>query len=330
MWSRMKMHTENKEKLLEFYRDMKLIRRFEEKAAQLYTQAYIGGYCHLNIGEEATIVGAFSPLREDDYVVSYYREHGHAIALGTDPGAIMAELLGKDTGISKGRGGSMHLFDPEHRLWGGYGIVGGQIPLAVGMAMAVQYRQQDKVVMCVLGEGATNIGAFHESMNMAKIYNLPLLFFCINNQYAMGSTVNEASAVPLMTTKAQAYDMPAEQVDGMDLLAVRDVTQRHIEQVRETSEPHFIEAITYRFRGHSMADAARYRTQEELRQWQQRDPINTYANFLHDENVLTPELRDQIDASVEEEIERVTQFAMDSPEPDVKSLYDYVYAEDGQ
>ncbi len=326
----MKVRTEKKEQLLDFYRQMMLIRRFEEKAAQLYTQAYIGGYCHLNVGEEATVVGALSALGPDDYVVSNYREHGHALTLGSDPGAVMAELLGKETGVSRGRGGSMHLFDPEHRLYGGYGIVGGQIPLAVGMAMAVQYRGQDRVVMCLFGEGATNIGAFHESLNMAKVYRLPVLFLCVNNQYAMGSTPNEASAVPEMVTKALAYDMPAEQVDGMDLLEVRDATLRNVEQIRETGEPRFLEAITYRFRGHSMADAGRYRTQEELRRWQERDPINTFVRYLEDEGVLTQELREQIDASVEEEVERATQFAMDSPAPDVADLYKYVYAEDGQ
>lgn len=326
----MATRTENKEQLLDFYRRMVLIRLFEERAAQLYTQAHIGGYCHLNIGEEATVVGALSTVRPTDYVFTAYRDHGHALTLGSDPGAVMAELCGKETGVSKGRGGSMHLFDLEHRLYGGYGIVGGHLPLAVGAALAVQYRAEDAAVMCLFGEGATNIGAFHEALNMSKVYHLPVLWFCVNNQYAMGSRVEEDSAVPEMWMKACAYDMPAERIDGMDLFSVRETTQRIFDQVRETGEPMFIEASAYRFRGHSMADAGQYRTKEEVQEWQQRDPINLFVRRLEEEGVLDTKLREQIDASVEEEIERATQFALDSPSPEVKDLYRDVYAEDGQ
>ena len=321
---------ENKGQLLEYYRMMVLIRLFEERAAQLYTQAHIGGYCHLNIGEEATVVGALTTLQPQDYVFTAYREHGHALALGSDPGAVMAELCGKATGVSKGRGGSMHLFDLEHRLFGGYGIVGGHLPLAVGAALAVQYRGDDAVVMCLFGEGATNIGAFHEAMNMARVYHLPVVFFCVNNQYAMGATPEEDSAVAEMYRKACAYDMEAQRMDGMDLYSVRETTQRAVDRVRETGEPYFLEAITYRFRGHSMADAGRYRTQDEVREWQQRDPIQLFGRKLEEEGLLDTRARDEIQKGVEEEVERATRFALDSPTPDAGDLYKYVYTEDGE
>ena len=321
---------ENKGQLLEYYRMMVLIRLFEERAAQLYTQAHIGGYCHLNIGEEATVVGALTTLQPQDYVFTAYREHGHALALGSDPGAVMAELCGKSTGVSKGRGGSMHLFDLEHRLFGGYGIVGGHLPLAVGAALAVQYRGDDAVVMCLFGEGATNIGAFHEAMNMAKVYHLPVVFFCVNNQYAMGATPDEDSAVAEMYRKACAYDMEAQRMDGMDLYSVRETTQRAVDRVRETGEPYFLEAITYRFRGHSMADAGRYRTQDEVREWQQRDPIQLFGRKLEEEGLLDTRARDEIQKGVEEEVEHATRFALDSPTPDAGDLYKYVYTEDGE
>ncbi|MDQ3855357.1 MAG: thiamine pyrophosphate-dependent enzyme, partial [Chloroflexota bacterium] len=287
-------------------------------------------YCHLNIGEEATVVGTLSVLQDSDYVFTYYREHGHALTLGSDPGAVMAELCGKVTGVSKGRGGSMHLFDLENRLYGGYGIVGGHLPLAVGAALAVEYREQDSVVMCLFGEGATNIGAFHEALNMAKVYHLPVLFVCVNNQYAMGASINEDSAVPEMWMKACAYNIEAEQVDGMDLFRVREATQRMLDKVRQTREPLFLEAHTYRFRGHSMADAGSYRTKDEVQEWQQRDPIQLFARKLEEQGMLDSALREQIDASVQEEIERATQFALDSPSPEISDLHLYVYSEDGQ
>lgn len=324
----MAIETLNKEQLLDHYRMMVLIRRFEERAAQLYTQAHIGGYCHLNIGEEATVVGALSSVRPSDYVFTAYREHGHALALGSDPGAVMAELCGKSTGLSKGRGGSMHLFDMEHRLFGGYGIVGGHLPLAVGAALAIQYREEDGVAFCLFGEGATNIGAFHESMNMAKVYRLPLVFVCVNNQYAMGSSVAEDSAVPEMARKACAYDIPAERMDGMDLFAVRETTQRVVDRVRETGEPAFLEALTYRFRGHSMADAGRsYRTQDEILEWQQRDPIQLFGRKLEEEGALDTALRGEIEGAVDAEVERATRFALESPDPEIETLFEYVYTE---
>lgn len=321
---------ENKQQLLDNYRMMVLIRHFEERAAQLYTQAHIGGYCHLNIGEEATVVGALSTLGPKDIVFTAYRDHGHALALGSDPGAVMAELCGKATGVSKGRGGSMHLFDLEHRLYGGYGIVGGHLPLAVGAALAIQYREEDGVVMCIFGEGATNIGAFHESMNMAKVYHLPVLFFCANNQYAMGSMPEEDSAVPEMWMKACAYDMAAERIDGMDFFSVREATQRAVNRVRESREPMFLEAFTYRFRGHSMADAGRYRSQDEVREWQRRDPIQLLGRRLEEDGVLDTRTREDIEKAVDDEVERATRFALESPSPEIDDLYQYVYTEEDQ
>jgi pyruvate dehydrogenase E1 component alpha subunit len=326
----MQTRTENKQELLDMYRQMVLIRLFEEKAAELYTQAHIGGYCHLNIGEEASVVGVLSTLREDDHVFTAYREHGHAIALGSDPGAVMAELCGKSTGVSKGRGGSMHLFDKQNHLYGGWGIVGAHLPLATGAALAVDYRGEDSIVMCLFGEGATNIGSFHEALNMAKVYGLPVLWVCVNNQYAMGAAVSEDSAVPRMYMKACAYDTPGELVDGMDLFAVREATQRAVDYVREHRQPYFLETETYRFRGHSMADAGKYRTREEVQEWQQRDPIHLFAARLQEEGVLDMGLREQIDASVEEEVERITRFALESPDPDPSELMRYVYAESGE
>jgi pyruvate dehydrogenase E1 component alpha subunit len=321
---------ENKQQLLDNYRMMVLIRHFEERAAQLYTQAHIGGYCHLNIGEEATVVGALSTLGPKDIVFTAYRDHGHALALGSDPGAVMAELCGKATGVSKGRGGSMHLFDLEHRLYGGYGIVGGHLPLAVGAALAIQYREEDGVVMCIFGEGATNIGAFHESMNMAKVYHLPVLFFCANNQYAMGSMPEEDSAVPEMWMKACAYDMAAERIDGMDFFSVREATQRAVNRVRESREPMFLEAFTYRFRGHSMADAGRYRSQDEVREWQRRDPIQLLGRRLEEDGILDTRTREDVEKAVDEEVERATRFALESPSPEIDDLYQYVYTEEDQ
>jgi pyruvate dehydrogenase E1 component alpha subunit len=222
----------------------------------------------------------------------------------------------------------MHLFDMEHRLFGGYGIVGGHLPLAVGAALAIQYREEDGVAFCLFGEGATNIGAFHESMNMAKVYRLPVLFICVNNQYAMGATPEEDSAEPEIWKKAGAYNMPSERIDGMDLFAVRETTQRYADRVRETGEPAFLESFTYRFRGHSMADAGRsYRTQDEILEWQQRDPIQLFGRKLEEEGVLDTALRGEIEGAVDQEVERATRFALDSPDPEIETLFEYVYTE---
>lgn len=317
-----------KEDLLDLYYQMVLIRVFEEKVGEMYTRAKMGGYVHLNVGEEAAIVGCISALREQDYIFTSYREHGHAIARGIEPKAIMAELYGKSTGTSHGRGGSMHLFDLDRRFMGGYGIVGGQLPLAVGTALAADYTESDAITLCMFGEGATNIGAFHESLNLAKIWKLPVVFFCVNNQYGMGTSVGRASAVSEIYRKAAAYDMAGEQVNGMDVLAVREACARAYQRAREEREPTLLEAMTYRFRGHSMADPARYRSEDEVRQWRERDPIGNFQTRLQAAKVLDEEtereLRERVDRVVEESVE----FAENSPDPDPSTdLYSFVYAE---
>jgi pyruvate dehydrogenase E1 component alpha subunit len=292
----------------------------------MYTRARIGGYTHLNIGEEATVVGSAAALEPTDYLFNTYREHGHVLARGTDPGRVMAELFGKATGVARGRGGSMHLFDLERRFLGGYAIVGGHLPLAVGVGLAIDYRGTSEVVMCAFGEGATNIGAFHESLNMAKLWRLPIVFLCMNNQYAMGAAVHHDSAVTEMYRKACAYDMRAARVDGMDVLAVREVCREAVRVAREQREPSLIEAVTYRFRGHSMADPARYRTQEELQSWMARDPVLTFRRRLEEAGLITAEDVQAIADRVEREVNAAIEFAERSPDPDPSELYQDVYA----
>src|SRR6202165_664491 len=250
----------NRDLLLGMHRQMQLIRRFEERAQEQYTKAKIGGYCHLNIGEEATVVGGILALKANDWIFTSYREHGHAIARGVDPKAVMAELFGKETGTSHGRGGSMHLVDYKRRFMGGYGIVGGHLPLAVGGAWAVKYKKHDDVVFCMFGDGATNIGAFHESLNMAKVFDLPVVWFCVNNRYGMGTPVEKASAVADIYKKACAYDMESIQIDGMNLREVLLKTSEIVEKTRKDSVPRFIESLCYRFRGHSVVDPDKYRS----------------------------------------------------------------------
>ncbi len=313
--------------LIGLYREMLLIRRFEEKAAEMYQLARIGGFCHLNIGEEAAIVGTISALRPDDYVYSNYREHGHAIAKGVDPKLVMAELFGKETGTSRGRGGSMHLFSQEHRFYGGYAIVGQALPLACGTAYAIRYQERPQIVMSIFGDGATNIGAFHESLNVAKLWSLPIVFVCINNQYGMGTSVSRASSVTEIWKKACAYDMASEQVDGMDVLAVREVTDRLVEQARTKHEPSLLECVTYRYRGHSMSDPDTYRGKEEINAWKARDAILSFAAELRQQKVVAdPELT-QIDTQVTSQVDDAVRFADESPEPDVNELYRDAYAE---
>lgn len=320
------LRPEDRDDLHHLYYQMLLIRRFEERVAEMYTRARIGGYTHLNIGEEATVVGSAAALEPTDYLLSSYREHGHVLARGTDPGPVMAELFGKATGVARGRGGSMHLFDLERRFLGGYAIVGGHLPLAVGVGLAIDYRDSNEVVMCAFGEGATNIGAFHESLNLAKLWRLPIVFLCVNNQYAMGAPVHQDSAVTEIYRKACAYDMRASRVDGMDVLAVRDACREAVHIAREEHEPSLIEALTYRFRGHSMADPARYRTQEELQAWMARDPVLTFRRRLEEAGLITPEEVQAIADRVEREVNAAIAFAERSPDPDPAELYRDVYA----
>jgi len=314
--------------LLKLYREMLLIRRFEEKTAEMYQAAKIGGFCHLNIGEEATIVGTISALRPQDYVYSTYREHGHALAKGVDPSAVMAELFGKETGTSHGRGGSMHLFSQQHRFYGGYAIVGQSLPIACGSAYAINYEEKDEVVMSIFGDGATNIGAFHESLNVAKLWHLPIVFVCVNNLYGMGTAVNRASAVTEIWKKACAYDMTGERVDGMDVLAVRRITDQLVAQAREKHEPSLLECVTYRYRGHSMSDPDTYRGKDEIKEWQARDAILSLGDYLKKQKMLDDQQLQKIDEEVSAQVEEAVKFAEESPDPDPKDLYRDVYADE--
>jgi pyruvate dehydrogenase E1 component alpha subunit len=293
----------------------------------LYTRARIGGYTHLNIGEEAAVVGALDPLRPRDYVFSTYREHGHALMRGVDPKAIMAELFGKSTGTSGGRGGSMHLFDAGKRFMGGYAIVGGSIPLAAGAAFAVKYRKSDEVVAVLFGDGSTNIGAFYETLNWAKLERLPIIFICVNNQYAMGARTSEDSSVPEIYRKACAFDIRAERVDGIDVLATREAAERCIRYSREQQDPTLLEVMCYRFRGHSMADPARYRTPEEVQSWIARDPLPRFRASLEQAGVMSAEEFDSIALEVDRLVQESVEFAENSPNPDPSELMDNIYAD---
>ncbi len=299
-----------------FLYQMMLIRRFEERAEQAYTEGKIGGFLHLYIGEEPVAVGAMNALAPDDDVITHYRDHGHALARGLDPKKVMAELYGKATGVSKGKGGSMHLADVERHFWGGYAIVGGHIPLAAGLAFAAQYRNESRVTLCNFGEGATNIGMFHEGLNLASVWKLPLVILVENNRYGMGTAVARASAVTDIYRKACAYDIPAEQVDGNDVLAVLNAVQAAADKARHGEGPQFIEALTYRYRGHSMGDPQRYRTKAEVEKMKEKDPIPQFEHLLLEKNLASEQdvarLRQEADATVQEAVD----FAEASPFPD--------------
>ncbi len=317
---------EDSEQLRHYYHQMLLIRRFEERTGEMYTKARIGGYCHLNLGEEATIVGLMAGIQSQDYIFTNYREHGYILARGVSPGAVMAELFGKDTGVSRGRGGSMHLFDRATNFMGGYAIVGGQIPLAVGAAFALKYQERDGVVICQMGDATTNIGAWHESLNMAKLYQLPVIFLVVNNGYGMGTTVERGSAEPELYKKGCAYRIHGERVDGKDVLTMRDVTRRLRERAQNESEPAILEAISYRFRGHSVVDPARYRPEEEVRQGRADDPLQRYAQVLLNAHIIDDAWLKQIVDQVEREVQEAIDFANDSPDPQVEDLFAFMYA----
>lgn len=321
---------EERQTLLDYYYSMLLIRHFEEKSGEMYTKARIGGYCHLNLGEEATVVGFCAGLEPDDYVYTNYREHGYAICRGITPEAVMAELFGKETGCSKGRGGSMHMFDLERRFMGGYAIVGGQVPLATGAAFAIAYRGSHEVVACQMGDGTTNGGPFYESMNLAKIYNLPIIFFVVNNLYGMGLRVEKGSAVSELYRKACAYDMYSERVDGNDVLAVHDAIRKAAQHAREEHAPALIEAVSYRFRGHSVVDPDRYRDKEEVQEGRSHDPITAFAKRLEDAGLLNDAEAQEIDERARQAVDAAVKFAEESPDPSIDGLMDYIYAPDDE
>ena len=314
------------EQLIELYRQMLLIRRFEEKSAEVYVAGKIGGFCHLYIGQEAVGVGTISAIRKDDYVLGSYREHGIALAKGMPARAIMAELFGKATGCSKGKGGSMHMFDKDLGFFGGHAIVGGQIPLATGTAFATKYQGTDQVTLCFFGEAAVNQGAFHESLNMAQLWKLPCIYICENNQYGMGTSVDRAMSLRDIAQKACAYEMASEFVDGMDVLAIREATTRAVERARKDYLPTLLEIRTYRFMGHSMSDPGNYRTRAEIEKYQERDPIKLFSSSLLEEKIVDQKTLDEIDKKIREEVEDALRFADESPLPDPEELYTDVYA----
>ncbi len=310
-------------------RQMLLIRHFEEKAAEAYALGKIGGFCHLYIGQEAVAVGSLAALRDDDYVISSYREHGQALVRGISAGAVMAELFGKATGCSKGKGGSMHLFDAEKRFMGGHGIVGGHIPLGAGIGFAIKYKSGNQVCICYFGEAAVNIGAFHETLNMASVYHLPVIFCCENNRYGMGTAFERVAAVTDVAEHACSYDMAAEFVNGMDALAVYAATQRAVERARKGGHPTLLEVRTYRFMGHSMSDPLHgvYRTKDEVEEQKKRDPISQLALKLKEDGALDQAGLDALDAEVRAEVEEAVKFADASPDPDPGELTTHVVAD---
>lgn len=314
----------SKELALDFYRTMTLIRRFEERCAEWYGRAKIGGFLHLYIGEEAIAAGAFARLEPQDYIVSHYREHGHAIARGLDTKRLMAELFGRATGTSKGKGGSMHLFDASKGFLGGYAIVGGMMPVATGLALAG--KKEDRLCLCIFGDGAVNEGEFHESFNLAALWDLPVIFLLENNGFGMGTRVERAHAGRSMHRLADAFAIPSEQVDGMDVLAVYEAMGRAVEHTRGGGGPFFLEAITYRFRGHSMADPVAYRDKEEEEVWKRKDPITRFGAELLDSGMASQGEIDAIKADVEEEVNAAVAFANESPEPELDELYRDIHA----
>jgi pyruvate dehydrogenase E1 component alpha subunit len=317
-----------KQVYLELYRQMVLIRRVEEEAAQLYQQGKIGGFLHLYIGQEAVSTGLVAARLPQDRMITAYRDHGVAINVGIPARQVVAELLGKATGISKGKGGSMHMADVNRNFWGGHAIVGAHLPIAAGMALGDQYQKGNGVTICMFGDGATNIGYFHEALNLSKVWNLPVLWVCENNLYGMGTAVERASAVSEIRQKAEGYCMPNERVDGMDVLAVRQATLDALAYIRDAGGPFLLEIVTYRYRGHSMGDPERYRKAEEVKKYQENDPIGIYRNYLVREGIASENELDNVESLVEEETRDAIQFAESSPEPAPEELFSDIYADE--
>ncbi len=314
-----------REEAFRLYRQMLLIRRFEERCAQIYVEGKIGGFLHLYIGQEAVGVGAMSLLREDDYFITSYRDHGYAIARGTDPRPLMAELCGKATGISRGKGGSMHFYDVPRGNFGGDGIVGGHLPVAAGMGYGIRLRGTDQVCLCFFGDGAVNEGAFHEALNVSALWDLPVVYIIENNRYGMGTSLDRASSVKDLYQRGSAYGMPRREVNGMDLLAVRNVLGEAIDRARKEKRPTLIEAETYRYRGHSMSDPGKYRTKEEVEQMMQVDPIFLWGKRLIEQERFTTAELEAADKEVIAEVDACVRFADESPWPTHESLYEDVY-----
>jgi pyruvate dehydrogenase E1 component subunit alpha len=319
----------NKAEALEAYQRMKLARVFETHVAEQYAKGRIGGFCHLYTGEEAVAVGALWHLRDEDYVIGTYRDHAYYVVRGGDPGKCMAELFGHSNGCCKGKGGSMHLFDWDVNFVGGYAIVGGMCPIATGLGMGIKYKKTDQVVVCFFGDGSTNQGAYHEALNMASLYKLPVVWVCENNQYAIGTSVVRASANESMARKAKAYDMPTYKVDGMDFFKMQSTVERAIADARAGKGPSFVEAMCYRYRGHSMSDPATYRSKEEVEFWKKRDPIpKMKAAIKHDFECGDEEFK-AIDKQVKEQLREAVKFAEAGSELPKEALYDDLYVSQG-
>ena len=317
---------EYKEEIPAFYKNMLLIRRFEEQCGRLYMEQKIKGFLHLYIGEEAIATGAISGLRDDDYIITHYRDHGHALARGLDVGAVMAELMGKATGCSGGKGGCMHLFDVSKGFMGGHAIVGAHLPIAVGLAFAIKQQKRDSVVLCFFGDGAVNQGEFHEAMNLSSVWNLPVLFVLENNLYGMGSHVSRTHAAGSDMYKiAESYNMGTLQVDGMDVIEVRHHVDKALEHLRKGEGPLFLEAKTYRFRGHSMADPSAYRESSEVVKWQEKDPIDNLAKLAIQYDIFKESDLEKIDKEIQETVDDAIAFADESDEPDMADLHNNIY-----
>ncbi len=317
----------DKQDYVRLYYEMALIRRIEERAAELYQQGKIGGFLHLYIGQEAVSTGLIAARLPQDRVITAYRDHGVAINCGIPANQVMAELLGKATGMSKGKGGSMHMADVTKNFWGGHAIVGAHIPIAAGMALGDQYGGKDGVTICMFGDGATNIGFFHEGVNLSKVWNLPVLWVCENNAYGMGTSIERASAVSEMTQKFMGYGIEGERVDGMEVVNVCEATARALARIRAGGGPYFLEIMTYRYMGHSMGDPERYREKEEILKWQEVDPLVTYRAFLTGHKYATNKALDELEANVLLEVAAAVEFAEASPEPEPAALYEYIYAD---
>jgi pyruvate dehydrogenase E1 component alpha subunit len=311
--------------LLRLHEQMVLCREFEESCAEQYTKGHITGFLHLYSGQEAVAVGATAGLHRDDYILSAYREHPQAIVRGADPRRVMAELFGKATGMCKGKGGSMHLFDPDLNFMGGYAIVGGQFPIACGLAFSAKFRREDRIAACFFGDGAVNQGTFHESLNWARLWELPVLFVCENNFYGIGTEVHRSSALADIHKRTCGYDIPSEKVDGMDVLAVYRAVKYAAEKVRETGRPYFVEAVTYRFRGHSMADPAKYRSAAEHEVWKARDPIPAFAKRLLEDGIATQAQLDALLEKARATVVEAVKFAEESPWPEDGEVFNDIY-----
>jgi pyruvate dehydrogenase E1 component alpha subunit len=318
----------DKKEHLKLYKEMVIIRRLEERSAELYQQGKIGGFLHLYIGQEAVCAGIGSVRQPQDRIITAYRDHGWAISSGIDPKLVMAELLGKADGCSKGKGGSMHMADTEKNFWGGHAIVGAHIPIAAGLALGDVYQgNDDAVTICMFGDGATNIGFFHEGLNLSKVWHLPVLWVCENNQYGMGTTVERASAVSEIRQKAEGYGMRNDRIEGMDIMNVRKEVSQVLDTIRKEGGPYLLEIMTYRYRGHSMGDPERYREKEEVKKWEEEDPIGIFRKYIIENDIAKEKDLDLLDEEASSEVEEAVEFAESSPNPGKDTLFENIYVE---